>query len=198
MSEVRRRPGGRSARVRSSVLAAALAVLVDHGVERFSIAEVATRAGVHETSIYRGWISRERLMIDALMAAGEEVLPIPDTGSLRDDLVRFASSIVVLLSSPLGRALDHAFAVATDDPAIVDACTSFFNKRFELASSIIRRAIERGDVAECADPALAIELLVAPLHFRYLLSHAPLNEDFAEQLAVLVISGLAGRASLNT
>ena len=67
----------------------------------------------------------------------------------------------------------------------------------ELASSIIRRAIERGDVAECADPALAIELLVAPLHFRYLLSHAPLNEEFAEQLADLVISGLAGRASLN-
>ena len=68
--EVRRRPGGRSERIRQSVIEATMAVLRDRGWDQFSIAEVASRAGVHETSIYRRWGTRERLATDALLATG--------------------------------------------------------------------------------------------------------------------------------
>src|ERR1700689_682516 len=91
--EVRHRPGGRSARIRQSVIEATMAVLRDRGWDRFSIAEVASRAGVHETSIYRRWGTRERLATDALPAPGAKALPVPDTGSLRGDLAGFAAGI---------------------------------------------------------------------------------------------------------
>ena len=51
----RRRPGGRSSRVRAAVLGATLEALVQGGYEALSIAEVAARSGVHESTIYRRW-----------------------------------------------------------------------------------------------------------------------------------------------
>jgi AcrR family transcriptional regulator len=190
--EVRQRPGGRSARVRQSVLDATLEVLCDRGVDQFAISEVASRAGVHETSIYRRWGTRERLMIDALNVVGEEVIPIPDTGSLRRDLVKFAKTIADLLATPLGRAIDQALSVPTQDPVIIDACAAYFRSRFESASTIIQRAIERGEIEACTDPSLAIEMLVAPLHLRHLMSREPLGRKLPAQLADFVIHGLKG------
>ena len=69
-----RRPGGRSARVRRAVLDAALDVLHAHGMEGLAVTDVAARAGVHETSIYRRWGTREHLIVDALLEEAEEHL----------------------------------------------------------------------------------------------------------------------------
>src|SRR6476646_9810011 len=69
----RPRPGGRSARVRAAVLDATIALLREEG-DAFGIPQVAARAGVHETSIYRRWGSREALIVEAVRAhIGEEV-----------------------------------------------------------------------------------------------------------------------------
>ena len=44
---VRRRPGGRSARVRAAVLQATVDVLAESGLMGLSIGQVAARAGIH-------------------------------------------------------------------------------------------------------------------------------------------------------
>src|ERR1700744_3952658 len=104
-TSVHRRPGGRSARVREAVLEATLATLAEVGVEKLAIAEVARRADVHETSIYRRWKTRENLITDALLNYSEQHLPIPDTGSLRGDLTAFGAELATYLATPMGRAL---------------------------------------------------------------------------------------------
>jgi AcrR family transcriptional regulator len=104
-TEVRRRTGGRSARVRDAVLNASLQAMAEHGPDAVTISEIARRAGVHATSIQRRWGSRENVMLDALLSYSQEQLPIPDTGSLRDDLTGFARSIAAYLSTPLGEVL---------------------------------------------------------------------------------------------
>lgn len=68
------------------MLAATVDVLLDGGLETFSIAEIARRAGVHETSIYRRWGTRAALALDAVLDTTETEIPAPDTGSLRGDL----------------------------------------------------------------------------------------------------------------
>jgi AcrR family transcriptional regulator len=192
--EVRHRPGGRSARIRQSVIEATMAVLRDRGWDQFSIAEVASRAGVHETSIYRRWGTRERLATDALLTTGEQDLPVPDTGSLRGDLVGFATEISRYVSTPVGLALARAMATPTGDPAIAEASARYFQTRFEIASVIIDRAVARGEIPAGADAALALEMLIAPLHFRTLVSHQPLDDDLPARLADLLITGLRARA----
>src|SRR5512144_909234 len=86
-SAARRRPGGRSARVRASVLEAAFAVLRETGSEAFSIADVAARSGVHETSIYRRWGTKSALILEASLHFAQGAIAIPDTGALRTDLI---------------------------------------------------------------------------------------------------------------
>ena len=191
---VRRRYGGRSARVRSAVLDATVEVLRDLGWGQFSLAEVASRAGVHETSIYRRWGTRERLVVEALLLAGDQHLPIPDTGSLHDDLVAFARELAQFTSDPAGAAMAHALASPVDDPAIAETSARYFQTRFEIASVMVNRAVLRGELPDGAinDGATAIEMLVAPLHFRHLVSHQPINEELLNRLADLVIHALGG------
>ena len=117
--QVRRRTGGRSARVRGAVLQAALEAMAEHGLDGVTISEIARRAGVHATSIQRRWGSRENVALDAMLTYSQEKLPIPDTGSLRSDLIAFARSIAAYLDTPLGEALARTMAATDDDPALV-------------------------------------------------------------------------------
>src|ERR1700752_1020314 len=168
---VRRRTGGRSARVREAVLKATLHAVAERGADAVSIGEIAQRAEVHETSIYRRWPTKEHLVLDALLDYSEAKLPIPDTGTLRGDLVAFATAVTAYLDSPLGCTLARSMAVAGDDDTLAAGRAQFWTSRLELSSAMIERAKERGEIATDLDAATALELVIAPLHFRALLTH---------------------------
>jgi AcrR family transcriptional regulator len=189
-SDVRRRPGGRSARVRRDVLDATVQLLIERGGEPLSIAEVASRSGVHETSIYRRWGTREKLVIDALLTHSAHELPTPDTGSLREDLAALERTLVAYVSTPLGLAQSRSLASPSDDPLVEEARAGFWQKRLEAAGVVVRRAIDRGEVPPTTDPRLIIEMLVAPIHFRTLMSHQPIEEPLAQQIADILIDGV--------
>jgi AcrR family transcriptional regulator len=191
---VRRRPGGRSARVRRSVVSATLQTLADVGAEKLTVATVAARAGVHETSIYRRWGTREKLITDALLSYSEQLLPVPDTGSLPGDLVAFAGEVAAYLATPLGRALAQTMAASQDDPSIAEARASFWQARYELASAMVHRAVERGEIAASSDPRVILEALVAPLHLRALLTAEAPEADLPARLAELVLDGALPRS----
>jgi AcrR family transcriptional regulator len=195
MSEptVRRRTGGRSARVREAVLKATLHAVAVHGADAVSITEIARQAGVHETSIYRRWPTKEHLVLDALLDYSEAKLPIPNTGTLRDDLVAFATAVTAYLDSPLGRTLARSMAVAGDDDTLAAGRAQFWKSRLDLASAMIARAKNRGEVPTHLDAATALELVIAPLHFRALLTRQPVDEHDIAQLVDALLTGLAGR-----
>jgi AcrR family transcriptional regulator len=188
---VRRRTGGRSARVRAAVLKATLHAVAEHGADAVSIGEIARQAEVHETSIYRRWRTKEHLLLDALLDYSEAKLPIPDTGTLRGDLVAFATAVTAYLDSPLGRTLAKTMAVADDD-ALAASRAQFWKSRLDLASAMIARAKDRGEVPADLDAAAALELVIAPLHFRALLTRQPVDEHDIVQTVDALLTGLAG------
>lgn len=176
--------------MRQAVLQAALAVLVDNGTELFSIAEVAARAKVHETSIYRRWRTRENLMVDAMLANSARAVPIPDTGSVRRDLAEFARAVAAFLAQPIGATFLRTAAVRVEDATLAATRAKFWRTRYELASAIIKRGVDRGELPVDTDAQLALEMLIAPLHIRVLLTHAPIEPDLPERLADHVYQGL--------
>jgi AcrR family transcriptional regulator len=190
---VRHRPGGRSARLRQAVLDATLEILGEHGADALTVSEVAARSGVHETSIYRRWGSREKVIIDALLSTSQELLPIPDTGSLRADLIAFATSLGSYLNSTLGNALVRALASSSTDTAMDGARERFWEARYALASEMITRAIERGEVPATTDPGLALEALIGPLHFRALLTAEANDKQFTTRLVDILLHGLSSQ-----
>src|ERR1700748_158799 len=99
---VQRRPGGRSARNREAVMRATMETLAELGFEGLTFTEIGRRAGVHGTSVQRRWGSRERVLLEALVSYANEVITIPDTGSLRTDMVGFSRSLSNYFYSPFG------------------------------------------------------------------------------------------------
>jgi AcrR family transcriptional regulator len=179
--------------VRRAVLDATLDVLRADGLDRLTVGAVATRAGVHETSIYRRWGTRENLMIDALLGYAEQELPVPDTGSVRGDLRTFATSVAAYLVTPLGTALLRARASTGVDPAVDDARARYWQTRYELASAIVLRAINRGELPDGTDHSLVLELLVAPMHFKVLLTQEPLEPALPGRLVDAILDGVGRR-----
>lgn len=168
-----RRLGGRSARVRASVLQAAFAVLMERGSEAFTIAEVAARSGVHETSIYRRWGAKGALALEASLHFAEVAITIPDTGALRSDLSALLDRLVAFFGSAPGQAF--LALTASRRPEVVAARRSYFQQRFDLALAIFDRAVARGEFPPDADPIPCLEALIAPLYLRLLVTGEPID-----------------------
>ncbi|MEV6978149.1 TetR/AcrR family transcriptional regulator [Kitasatospora sp. NPDC093806] len=191
---IRRRPGGRAARVRQAVLTAALDLLAEEGIARLTIAGVAARAGVNETTVYRRWGNREKLVLDAMLTGSNAGIPVPDTGAVRTDLAAFARALADYLATPAGRSVAQAASLSSDDPALAEAWQTFWQARLDQAGAIVTRAVERGELPPDTDAALALELLCAPIQTRCLLGHRPIEPDLPDRLATLVLDGLRARS----
>ncbi|MET7511159.1 TetR/AcrR family transcriptional regulator [Streptomyces albidoflavus] len=185
----RSRPGGRSGRVRRAVHDAGLALLEQRGIRELTVPEIAARAGVHATSVYRRWGSVERVVVEALLERSEERLPVPDTGTLLEDLTRFAAEVIAYVRDPMAATLMRTMA-ATDDPSLEQARREFWESRTAAAGVMVSRAVARGEVPADTDAARVLETLIAPIHFRLLLSHGPLDDALPARLARAAVAAI--------
>ena len=191
LDQVQRRTGGRSARVREAVLHATVEVLAESGYRGLSFEEVARRSGVHKTTVYRRWPSTAALVLDALLERSAEAVPVPDTGSVRDDLRRFVRAVAGNITSPLGAALVATLTGEPADPATEAVVHDFWRARFALAGEILQRGIDRGEVRADVDAHLVVELLVAPLYLRLLVTREPVTRRYADRVVDLALAGVA-------
>ena len=166
--EIRRRVGGRSARVHDSVLKSVFELIAEAGIENFSVAGVAARAGVHETSIYRRWPSRDGLILAACRHFMEDAVPVPDTGALRSDLVALMLHARAMLTSRRGQVI--VILTQLQNPNARAVRHEYWQRRFAMLRPIFDRAVERGEFPREADPIAALQTLIAPLYFRLLVS----------------------------
>ena len=187
---VRRRTGGRSAKVREAVLHATLQALDELGYSRLTISEIARRSGVHATSIQRRWGTLENVLLEAVLGLTRQKLPVPNTGSLRGDLLAFARSLIRYLATPIGETILRILAAAEADPALAVRRTQIIKARYDLARVMVERAADRGDLGPGTDPRLAVELLVAPLNLRKLMGE-PIDDKFVKQVVETLLRGLA-------
>jgi AcrR family transcriptional regulator len=170
-----RRPGGRSERVRSSVLTAAIDELADRGYAEFSIAAVAENAGVHVTSIYRKWGGRDALIVDACMRYCRDLIVDPDTGDLEEDLVRVLMSIVRLNDTRPGQALVALGFAAIGLPSFRKPSKAFWRRRTEAGRPLFERAIRRGEWPRQYDLEEIMIRLVGPILTRRFLLQEPVG-----------------------
>jgi len=180
----------RGEHVRQTVLAAAFEELAANGFDGATVAGVAKRSGVHETTVYRRWVTRENLFLAALLERSADAIPAPDTGSTRRDLRAIVRGIIAYVCSPEGRAVLRAATLPVDQ-AYADAREAFWARRLDELSPVVARGVERGDLRADIDGRLLLEMLVAPIHGRLLLTGEPVDDDLAEQLVEVALNGAA-------
>ncbi len=175
----------RGAALESALLDAAWDELVEKGYDAFTIESVAERAQTARAVIYRRWAAKPDLVRAAIAHHGfREQVSVPDTGSLRGDLIelvrganeRRAPLMGILMSARIG-----AFFSETGS-SFADLRDEFLAGRANTADLILDRAAARGE----ADPAKLTPQVrsVAFDLFRHevLMTHRPVPDDVLESI----------------
>jgi AcrR family transcriptional regulator len=189
------RPGGRTARVRAAVLRAAGDALAERGFAHLDLADVARRAEVGKTTVYRRWGTVTGLVADLLLDMAEQSLPRTETGSLLGDLRANARLVQRTLADPRQGALFKAvIAAATCEPRTAQALHHFYDVRVREWAPCVQQAVERGDVPAGTDPHEVIRAVSSPLYYRLLTCGDGLDEAAADRAAEA--AGAAARAGV--
>jgi AcrR family transcriptional regulator len=183
------RPGGRTARVRAAVLRAAGDALAEQGFDRLDLADVARRADVGKTTVYRRWGTVTGLVADLLTDMAEQSLPRTRTGSLLGDLRANARLVRRTLTDPRQEALFKAMiAAATCDARTADALHRFYDTRVKEWAPCVREAVERGELPAGTDAEEVIRAVSAPLYYRLLASGSALDDAAADRAAEAAVA----------
>jgi AcrR family transcriptional regulator len=191
---MRARPGGRTARTRTAVLEATVAELAAHGFEALTVEQVANRAGVHKTTLYRRWGGKQGLVADAVEAFAAAAVELPDTGGVDEDLRRWARSIVAMLTARDSGAVVRALLSTGQTPETRALRRRFYRTRSALVVPIVERAVERGELPPGTDAAEVIKQVGAPLYYRFLVIAEPLTPAAADLAAGAAVA--AARAGV--
>ena len=182
------RPAG--ARAKREILEAARALLEEVGPGGTTVEAIAKRAGVSKVTIYRWWPSRAAVIMSAFLQLGRINAPYPEElepASTVDRLTLMAEAFC----GPTGEMVKALVGEAQFDPEVAQA----FRDGYVLArrvegKALIMHAIREGQIRE-ADPAVVLDLIYAPLWYRLLVGHEPLDAAFVRAHVDLVWNGLA-------
>jgi len=155
----------RDERIDSEITSAAVAVLAESGFVAFSVAEVAARAGVAKTTVYRRFPAREDLIGAALRRLNDDLPAIPTRGSLREQLTLALEGIRNRRpDSDWSRILMHAMQEGTHEAnfaSLIHTCV--LAPRQQVLRELIQAGIASGELRADLDPDTAIPILVGPM-----------------------------------
>jgi AcrR family transcriptional regulator len=161
------RPGGRSSRVKEVVFAAVEAFLAENPGDLPSMAVIAERAEVNPTSLYRRWGDARKLAAAVAVDRLMREMPVPDTGTLRGDLIGWATMAARSLSKGGMISMLRVMA-ATPETGIrtADIHGLPIGRRVAELEAMLARGRRRGEKApEMMD---VLELVLAPIYLRAL------------------------------
>ncbi|MEV1169689.1 TetR/AcrR family transcriptional regulator [Nonomuraea sp. NPDC049784] len=176
------RPGGRTARVRAAVMEATQDELVEHGFHGLTMDQVAARAGVGKTTVYRRWGSRAGLVADLMTELANQSTPHADTGGVEGDLRANALSVLGAINDGrLGATFQAVIAAATSDEQAAGALRTFYLLRIEEWANVVELAVKRGELPEGTDGGEVIRAISAPLYYRLVITREPVTREDAER-----------------
>ncbi|MEU8762163.1 TetR/AcrR family transcriptional regulator [Streptomyces sp. NPDC048659] len=192
----------RSAEADTAILEATRAALVELGWSKLTMGDVATRAGVAKTTLYRRWANKNELVVDAVAVLFDE-LELPDLGSLQADIAHVVLQFAALLERPETKtALMAVVAESTrDEPLRERIRGSIVDRQKRLVLAGRQRAQERGELPGERDPLavaaiddLIFDVVAGAVVHRALVSAEPVDEPWVSRLTALLLGGLAATA----
>ncbi|MEU0159886.1 TetR/AcrR family transcriptional regulator [Streptomyces sp. NPDC006261] len=190
----------RSTAADAAILEATRASLVDLGWSKLTMGDVAARAGVAKTTLYRRWAGKNELVVDAVAVLFDE-LELPDRGSLAADVQGVVLQFAALLERPETRtALMAVVAESTRDDSLRRRIRSAIVDRQKRLVLLGReRAQARGELryeddasAAARNADLIFDVIAGAVVHRTLVSAEPVDAAWASGFTTLLLLGLAG------
>lgn len=188
----------RSDRARQAILSATRELVAEVGYNRLTIEGIAAAAGVGKQTIYRWWRSKAAVLFDAILevnSQGEAVVTLPDTGDLESDLRFVLRGTVAALIEPTNDRLQRAVTaeIQSDIELAEELVRRLLRPQLDACAERIVRGIRAGQIDASVDGELAVELLFGPIFHRWLLRTGELDDQFADAVLAMVLTGLRPR-----
>jgi AcrR family transcriptional regulator len=192
-SQSRGRP--RSEESEEAILAATLQLLSEKPLRDISMEEIARNAGVGKATIYKWWPSKAYVALDAFFRKTNRMVPTPDTGSVRRDILELIRSLIVFYKSPAGRIMGQFVAESQIDKEFASLfCERFIKPRREASRVIFDRGVERGEIDQNLDRELLLDLTFGTPIYRMIVRHAPLEDKLADEMVSILFDGFDNRS----
>lgn len=172
-----KRPGGRTADVTRRIHQAVLELLVEGGIDACTFQNVANRAGIERSTLYRRSPDRWTTIIDAIIDFAERETAPLDTGTFRGDLAATLHNLARALNGPLGPAL-VTVAATLQGGAAPGQGERFWASRLERLGPMFDSAIQRGELPADADREEIFSMAAGPLYFQRLVASRQVSNEW--------------------
>ena len=178
------------------ILDAALEVLAEVGYDGMTIDMVAARAKAGKATLYRRWASKELLVIDAVACMKQLDLDpenLPDTGSLRGDLVAMIKPKTMEDGGRKMRVMAGLMSMISRDPELADAAHAAIMEPRAAANRVfLQRAIDRGEIPADTDVELIAIVAQSMTAFRTIMLRKPVTPEFLVSIIDTVVLPAVG------
>jgi AcrR family transcriptional regulator len=181
----------------SAIRDAALELLAEVGYDRMSMDAVAARAHASKATIYRWWPGKYELVLDAVncRAAAAHALELPDTGSLRGDIIATLRAMADGIGSEDADLMAGVLRAMRSTPELADSVRlNIVEQKRYVARTLVERAIARGELPADADPDVFHDTAPALMFFRLLVTGAPVDDEFLCHITDDVLVPLLARS----
>jgi AcrR family transcriptional regulator len=163
-------------------------LFADRGIEGASIDAIAASSGVSKATIYKHWADKNALCLEVLgrVHGLDRESPGFDSGDLQQDLIDFLSyKPPEEYAKFRDRLMPHLISYASRDHEFGKAWKQrVMEPGRAKAVELLRRGIERGEIAPDLDLTLGLALLIGPMMYKHFSRGiSPVPENLAEGVA---------------
>lgn len=179
----------RDSRVDHAVAAAVRSLLDENGYAALTVDAVAARAGVSKAAIYRRHSTKQEMIFAVLLHDLNEDSPA-DTGSLHGDLTELTSRIGDQLAQSAPGVMAGLLADIHADSTLNARFTdTYLAVERSIISTLLDRAVGRGELPARPDTALVHVLLLGPLFaWQIMLAENPARTPHLAQIVARIIT----------
>ena len=175
--------------VQEAILRATAELLTELGYAKLTIDGVAQRAGVTRKSIYRRWPAKLELVTELLRTVSKSA-PLPDTGTLRGDLLGLYQLYAQSLVTPGGPIIPALIAESIYDPELAAIINTYTNARRRHLIRLFDRAVARGEMPPPEDPDVLVDAISGFFWYRRMIRRNKIRESHAALFVDLFVSGI--------
>ena len=194
MSPQKKRAPGRPRSLASeeAIINATSQLLRTHGFSGLTLSRVAARARASKSTIYRRWPTKEHLIVAAFNRW--PVLVPHDSGDVIEDLMDLhAQSMRNLRRGGLRGVMPKLVAARAEDPALADVLDPLIERRYDPVRTILRRAIERGQLPRNTDVELAVHMIMDITAARLYFTSSDASVPAIREVFRVLLKGLGAR-----
>jgi AcrR family transcriptional regulator len=172
-----------------AIMWATIAELARTGYEMLRVDDIAVAAKVNKTTIYRRWPTKVDLVAAAIRASARDLSVMPNTGSVRGDLLAMLAAQAEKHKRTEMRGLSRVFLGEISSPELARLVRSMRAEYRETWIEVLRRGIARGDLPEGTPVEVVTDLISSASSMRLIRNDEPLDPVARGAMVDLVLAG---------